>query len=177
MTATAKQKSEKQIAVRLLLTGHVQGIGLRPAVARFANELTLTGFVGNTHRGVDIHVEGPARQVDRFVNELRAHLPLATRITSLKREGVIPRGGLQLRDEWRRFDARSRFENLSQLPTVESDQCRSADVLAGRLKPPECLAFGRLCTPESPLGAPMVSSEGACAAYYRYRALDAGNRL
>ena len=87
--------------------------------------------------------------------------------------GVIPRGGLQLRDRWQHFDARVRFDDVHRLPVVESDQCRSADVLAGRIKPPECAAFGTTCSPESPLGAPMVSSEGACAAYYRYRTLQA----
>ncbi|MEX0819364.1 MAG: hydrogenase formation protein HypD, partial [Pirellulaceae bacterium] len=85
--------------------------------------------------------------------------------------GVIPRGGLRLRDRWRRFDARLRFADLTRLPIIESDQCRSADVLAGRLKPPDCPAFSTDCTPDSPLGAPMVSSEGVCAAYYRYRSL------
>jgi len=86
--------------------------------------------------------------------------------------GSIACGGLQLRDDWRQFDARSRFKSLRRLPIVESEQCRSADVLAGRIKPPECPAFGTTCSPESPLGAPMVSSEGACAAYYRYRTLQ-----
>jgi len=82
--------------------------------------------------------------------------------------GVIPRGGLELRDRWRHFDARRRFEGVSRLPIVEPETCLSADVLAGRIKPPQCPAFGKSCLPESPLGAPMVSSEGACAAYYRY---------
>lgn len=86
--------------------------------------------------------------------------------------GVIPDGGLRLRDRYRSFDARIRFEGVTQLPIIESDQCRSADVLSGRIKPPECPAFGTICHPESPLGAPMVSSEGACAAYYRYRTLQ-----
>jgi hydrogenase expression/formation protein HypD len=86
--------------------------------------------------------------------------------------GVIPRGGLELRDRWRQFDAFARFADLPRLPIVESNQCHSAAVLAGRIKPPECPAFGRDCTPLSPLGAPMVSSEGACAAYFRYRSLQ-----
>jgi len=83
--------------------------------------------------------------------------------------GIIGGGGLRLRDEHRRFDARSKFAELEQLPVIEPPQCRSAEVLSGRIKPPECPAFGSECTPESPLGAPMVSSEGTCAAYYRYR--------
>jgi hydrogenase expression/formation protein HypD len=86
--------------------------------------------------------------------------------------GNISRGGLQLRDRWRQFDARARFADSCLLPIIESDKCRSADVLAGRIKPPECLAFGTACIPESPLGAPMVSSEGACAAYYRHQTLQ-----
>lgn len=83
--------------------------------------------------------------------------------------GVIPAGGLVLRPEWSRFDAALRFETGPALPIVETGDCRSGDVLAGRIKPTACPSFGTRCTPEAPLGAPMVSSEGACAAYYRYR--------
>lgn len=82
--------------------------------------------------------------------------------------GTIPLGGLELRDDWKRFDATARFSTVQGLPVIESEQCRSAEVLAGRIKPVECPAYGKSCNPESPLGAPMVSSEGACAAYYRY---------
>lgn len=81
--------------------------------------------------------------------------------------GVIRRGGLRLRDGWRRFDAAAKFPS-GQLPVLENDDCRSGDVLTGRIKPTECECFGVRCTPERPLGAPMVSGEGACAAYYRY---------
>lgn len=83
--------------------------------------------------------------------------------------GIIPQGGLRLRDQWRRFDARARFDVVSQLPILESEECRSAEVLMGRIRPTECAAFGKSCVPDSPLGAPMVSSEGTCAAYYRFR--------
>lgn len=81
--------------------------------------------------------------------------------------GVIPRGGLKLRNEFRRFDAESRFA-CRQLPVLDPKECRSAEVLSGQIKPTACPSFGTTCTPERPLGAPMVSSEGACAAYYRY---------
>jgi hydrogenase expression/formation protein HypD len=81
--------------------------------------------------------------------------------------GTVARGGLSLRQQWRQFDATVRFPR-TKLPVVEPPECRSGDVLAGRIKPTECEAFGAGCTPEMPLGAPMVSSEGACAAYYRY---------
>ncbi len=81
--------------------------------------------------------------------------------------GVIHRGGLELRPEWSHFDARLRFEK-SELPVLENDACRSYEVMTGQLKPTDCPEFGKRCSPDSPLGAPMVSSEGACAAYYRY---------
>jgi hydrogenase expression/formation protein HypD len=81
--------------------------------------------------------------------------------------GVVPGGGLKLRDRWRHFDAASRFGGASR-PVVEPADCRSGDVLSGRISPPECERFGDRCTPETPLGAPMVSAEGACAAYFKY---------
>lgn len=81
--------------------------------------------------------------------------------------GPIPDGGLELRPEWQNFDARRRFAGPRSVATLENE-CPSHDILTGRLKPPQCAHFGNRCTPETPLGAPMVSSEGACAAYYRY---------
>jgi hydrogenase expression/formation protein HypD len=81
--------------------------------------------------------------------------------------GIIPRGGLRLREAYSRFDALERF-GLGSPARPESGECLSGLVLLGRLKPPQCPAFGIRCTPETPLGAPMVSSEGACSAYYRY---------
>jgi len=69
------------------------------------------------------------------------------------------------------FDAERRF-GLAQSATETASECISGLVLQGRKRPYECLAFGTRCTPERPLGAPMVSSEGACAAYYRYRRLQ-----
>jgi hydrogenase expression/formation protein HypD len=82
--------------------------------------------------------------------------------------GILPAGGLRLRPEWHRFDAQQRFA-APNLNVIEPTDCRAGEVLAGRLKPTDCPAFGTRCTPERPLGAPMVSSEGACAAYYQYR--------
>lgn len=81
--------------------------------------------------------------------------------------GVIPKSGLGLTKEYREFDASSQFEVLSG-SWQESPLCIAGDVLRGIKKPLDCAAFGKQCTPLSPLGAPMVSSEGACAAYYRY---------
>jgi hydrogenase expression/formation protein HypD len=82
--------------------------------------------------------------------------------------GALPRSGLGLRQEYEGFDAEKRF-GLAASSTEEPSECRSGLVLQGVLKPHECPAFGTCCTPEHPLGATMVSSEGACAAYYRYR--------
>jgi hydrogenase expression/formation protein HypD len=81
--------------------------------------------------------------------------------------GVIRGGGLALREEFARYDAERRY-GLAGIRATEPAACRAGDVLRGALKPPGCPAFGTGCTPEHPLGAPMVSSEGACAAYYQY---------
>jgi hydrogenase expression/formation protein HypD len=81
--------------------------------------------------------------------------------------GVLPGSGLRLRAAYRDLDAAARFA-IEELVVVEPSECRSGDVLQGKLRPDECPAFGTRCTPERPLGAPMVSSEGACAAYHRY---------
>lgn len=95
--------------------------------------------------------------------------------------GEIEKGGLRLNNRYRCFDAEVRFATQSVLPIVHESRCRSADVLAGRIKPTQCQAFGTDCHPDRPLGAPMVSSEGACAAYHRYhkgspRSADAASR-
>jgi hydrogenase expression/formation protein HypD len=82
--------------------------------------------------------------------------------------GLIPSSGLTIREGFAEFDAARRF-GLIDKPTVGAGDCQAAQVLQGRMKPYQCPAFGVRCTPDAPLGAPMVSSEGACAAYYRYR--------
>jgi hydrogenase expression/formation protein HypD len=81
--------------------------------------------------------------------------------------GVIPQSGWKLREAYRDFDAEERF-TVGDIRTAESRLCRSGDVLQGKLKPHACPAFGKECTPRTPLGATMVSSEGACAAYFQY---------
>jgi hydrogenase expression/formation protein HypD len=81
--------------------------------------------------------------------------------------GVIPRSGLRLQEEYAECDAERRFD-VAEMAVEESPECIAGLILQGRKKPPECTAFGTRCTPEHPLGAPMVSSEGACAAYHRY---------
>lgn len=81
--------------------------------------------------------------------------------------GGIPQSGWGLRERYRAFDAEARF-SVGHIRTAESPLCRSGAVLQGLIKPNQCPAFGKECTPRSPLGATMVSSEGACAAYYQY---------
>jgi hydrogenase expression/formation protein HypD len=85
--------------------------------------------------------------------------------------GMIPASGWRLSDRYADFDAETRFA-VGDIHTAESTLCRSGEVLQGLIKPHECAAFGKECTPRNPLGATMVSSEGACAAYYTYRRLE-----
>jgi hydrogenase expression/formation protein HypD len=81
--------------------------------------------------------------------------------------GELPESGLALQERYAAFDAAAKFALVST--PAQATECRAGLVLQGRIKPHECPAFGVRCTPERPLGAPMVSSEGACAAYFRYR--------
>ena len=81
--------------------------------------------------------------------------------------GLIPMSGWRLKAEYAAFDAEKRF-SVENIQTRESEVCIAGQILQGLKKPPQCPAFGITCTPENPLGATMVSSEGACAAYYRY---------
>jgi hydrogenase expression/formation protein HypD len=81
--------------------------------------------------------------------------------------GVLPASGLVIREHLAAYDAERKFA-VESITVRESEQCKSGSVLQGLLKPDGCPAFGRECTPEHPLGATMVSGEGACAAYYKY---------
>jgi len=87
--------------------------------------------------------------------------------------GEIPKSGLGLTDEYKAFDAETRF-GVKDVVAEEPKECESGLILQGLKKPFECKAFGTLCTPEHPLGATMVSSEGACAAYYKYKRTTPG---
>ena len=86
--------------------------------------------------------------------------------------GEIPASGWKLTEKYADFDAEVRF-GVSGVDAPESELCRSGEVLQGLIKPDECEAFGVQCTPRTPLGATMVSSEGACAAYHQYRRVEA----
>jgi hydrogenase expression/formation protein HypD len=84
--------------------------------------------------------------------------------------GTLPESGLALREAFADHDAEARLDVVVE-PPVEPSGCRCGEVLRGRLEPPDCPLFGETCTPEAPVGACMVSSEGACAAAFRYGAL------
>ena len=81
--------------------------------------------------------------------------------------GVIPQSGWRLREAYRAYDAETKFA-VENIRTEESKLCHSGEVLRGLIKPNQCPAFGKECTPRNPLGATMVSTEGACAAYFQY---------
>jgi len=84
--------------------------------------------------------------------------------------GAIPQSGLGLKEQYAEFDAEQRF-GVAHVAVEEPSECLSGLILQGVKKPLDCPVFGTRCTPETPMGATMVSSEGACAAYYRYREL------
>lgn len=88
--------------------------------------------------------------------------------------GTIDASGVQLRDKYASFDAELKF-NLKQAHVSDPEICQCGDVVRGIIKPIDCAAYAKLCTPQTPLGALMVSSEGACAAYYQYGATGIGD--
>ena len=117
--------------------------------------------IGNAYRrGVNADGNPVARQLVEQVFE-----PCDTTWRGL---GPIANSGLSIRPEFSRFDARARFD-VPVEATVEPRGCRCGDVLRGAITPSSCPLFGRTCTPEHPVGPCMVSSEGSCAAYHRYR--------
>ena len=117
------------------------------------------------------HVENAYERIVTYAGNLPAQQLLAEVFEVTDRAwrgiGVIPRSGWRLKEAYREFDAQERFR-ISDIHTQESPLCHSGDVLRGVLKPAQCPAFGKECTPRHPLGATMVSSEGACAAYFNY---------
>jgi hydrogenase expression/formation protein HypD len=119
-----------------------------------------------------------ARSVQREGNRPAQKLMAKVfRVVARKWRGVgeIPASGYSLRDEFAAYDAETRF-GVAGYHVDEDSECISGQVLRGVKKPHECPAFGTRCTPERPLGATMVSSEGACAAYYQYRRQERTSR-
>ena len=89
--------------------------------------------------------------------------------------GNIPHSALRLRDEYARYDAERVYADILPLEEIEDHKlCICGDILRGMAEPTECMVFGTACKPSNPLGSCMVSSEGACAAYYKYGDLIGG---
>lgn len=125
-------------------------------------------------RGV---VENQYRRVTSDAGNLKAqegiHRVFEVTAQEWRGLGVIPESGWKMRSEYQEFDARRKFnfnqEELIAIAQRNKSTCESGLILVGQKKPSECPHFGKTCTPERPLGAPMVSSEGACSAYYLYK--------
>ncbi|MGF1481774.1 MAG: hydrogenase formation protein HypD [Cyanophyceae cyanobacterium] len=173
-----------------LAAGHVctvMGYTEYEAIAKnYRVPIVVTGFepidilqgiylcIGQLESGTATVENQYARSVRRHGNEVAQQLMGEIfEVVSRPWRGIgeIPQSGLGLRSRYARFDAQKRFRLFPSLPK-ESPECISGLILQGVKKPPQCPAFGKHCTPEHPLGAPMVSSEGACAAYHRYRTLS-----
>lgn len=140
--------------------------------------LALSALVAQLEEGRAAVENAYARVVSPAGNETaRAMVERVFEVRSQTWRGLgeLAAGGLGLRSTYARYDAATRFE-VGAISARESPECLSGQVLLGKLRPPECPAFGGACTPEHPLGAPMVSGEGACAAYYRYRGAGPGAR-
>ncbi len=169
-----------------LAAGHVCSVmgwtEYEPIAARYKVPIVVTGFEPvDILEGIALAVrqleEGRHEVENQYVRAVRrAGTPPAKDLVNQVFEladrkwrgvGTIPRSGLVLRPEFSDFDAEIRF-GLEDIAVDEPAECRAGEVLRGTLKPYQCPAFGTLCTPERPLGAPMVSSEGACAAYYNF---------
>jgi hydrogenase expression/formation protein HypD len=170
-----------------LAAGHVCTVmgtdEYRPIAARHRVPIVVTGFepldlLQGIHMCVVQLEEGRAEVENQYARSVRD--AGNARALAMIREvfQVVPRAwrgigeiaasGLALRPAWAAYDAAARFA-VHGTGGRDHPECRSGLVLQGKLKPADCPAFGGLCTPDHPLGATMVSSEGACAAYHRYR--------
>ncbi len=167
-----------------LAAGHVctiMGIDeYRPLARQFKVPIVITGFEPvDLIQGIAMCVAqleaGRAEVENQYQRSVRTHgnpsarelledvfIPVDRRWRGLD---TLPDGALRLTNRYSAYDATRKFDLVSVL-AAESPECRASEVLRGLIKPPQCEAFRKSCTPERPLGAPMVSSEGACAAYF-----------
>jgi hydrogenase expression/formation protein HypD len=167
-----------------LAAGHVctiMGIGeYQPLVEKFKVPIIVTGFEPvDLLQGVAMCVaqleQGRAQLENQYIRSVKnegnvtARDILAQVFTFVDRRwrglDTLPKGAMALSDRYSPYDAIQRF-GLSAVPAIEPSECKAGEVLRGLLKPPQCPAFAGKCTPDHPLGAPMVSAEGACAAYF-----------
>jgi hydrogenase expression/formation protein HypD len=171
-----------------LAAGHVCTVmgtwEYEPLARRFSTPIVVTGFepldlaqgirecILQLEAGKHEVVNAYARSVRREGN--RPAMDIINRVfepcdRAWRGIGVIPMSGYRLREEFADMDAERRFPEVQAINVHENPICISGQVLQGLKKPHECPAFGKQCSPQHPLGATMVSSEGACAAYYRFR--------
>ncbi|MGD9127695.1 MAG: hydrogenase formation protein HypD [Planctomycetia bacterium] len=170
-----------------LAAGHVCAVmGIdeyRPIAQKYRKPIVVTGFEpADILRGIlrcivqlesgRAEVENEYKRCARDAGNSAAQALINKVFKTVDRKwrgiGMIPNSGWALSDEYVSLDAARRF-GVEELEAEEPSICIAGEILQGHKLPHECPAFGNVCTPESPLGAPMVSSEGACAAYYRYR--------
>jgi hydrogenase expression/formation protein HypD len=167
-----------------LAAGHVCAImgwtEYEPIAAKYRVPIVVTGFepldlLEGIHMAIRQLEEGRAEVENQYTRAVtREGVPLAQRqvmavfeVGSRKWRGVgeIPMSGYQLRPEYARFDAEDKFD-VGDIRTNEHPACIAGAILTGDKLPIDCTAYGTLCSPQKPLGAPMVSSEGTCAAFY-----------
>jgi len=178
--------SPSNLVQGFLAAGHVCAVmGYReyePIAERYGIPIVVTGFepldllhgVHLTVKALEEGRHGVENQYSRAVTRDGNHpaQELVARVfepcdRKWRGIGAIPGSGLRLRAEYADLDAERRFD-VASMTAEESPLCIAGEILRGLKKPHQCPAFGRQCTPERPLGAPMVSAEGACAAYFRY---------
>jgi len=184
MEAILSSKSNRVQA--FLAAGHVcavMGFHEYPPIAeKYHVPIIVTGFepidllngllaaVKQLESGRSV-AENQYQRAVKFGGNQSAQKTIASIFESVDRKwrgiGVIPRSGWGLGPEFQRFDAEKRFA-VENILAQESPLCIAGEILQGLKKPLQCAAFAKACTPQTPLGAPMVSSEGACAAYYKY---------
>lgn len=190
--ATLLSSPENRIQA-FLAAGHVCTVmgtwEYGPLVEQFNVPIVVTGFEPvDLARGI-LHtvrqLEAGKAEVENAYERLVVHegnIPAQAVINDVfetcdrkwRGVGFIPQSGWRLRPEYADYDAEVRF-SVGDIHVEESPLCQAGLVLQGRLKPNQCPAFGKECTPRNPLGAPMVSSEGACAAYYQFGRLMEAN--
>jgi len=180
-------ESPRNIVQGFLAAGHVCAVmgthEYAPLVQQYKTPVVVTGFEPlDLLQGIYMCVrqleEGRAELENQYARIVRpegnraaqqqVHAVLRTVDRKWRGIGQIPDSGWALRPEYARFDADQRFE-VQDVTAEEPAACIAGEVLQGHKKPLDCPAFGVQCSPDHPLGAPMVSAEGACAAYYRYR--------
>ena len=179
--------SPRNLVQGFLAAGHVCAVmgtqQYAPIVSRYQTPIVVTGFepldiLQGIHMCVEQLEQGRAELANQYSRVVRpegnvtAQAQLREVFTTVTRKwrgiGEIPDSGWALRPAYADLDADVRFQT-QQIVAEEPAECIAGQVLQGHKKPHDCPVFGRLCSPASPLGAPMVSAEGACAAYYRYR--------